>query len=175
MAETYQQFKVRVTDGQNLVEIDPIDLNEATKNEPYAYVQKLRAEQKAAILAKHKRVVKKPFVTSEIVQGEVSEDVPELVSPAEPLSSSTSDCTPEPLSTDLQELQAVKQQYDAGKIDLLREENRASELDLRQRKQVFTEMVFAWIMGVFSGYGVYLVTKDIYSFVSQFLIRFFTK
>jgi hypothetical protein len=171
MAETYQQFKVRVTDGQNLVEIDPIDLNEATKNEPYAYVQKLRAEQKAAILAKHKRVVKKPFVTSEIVQGEVSEDVPELVSPAEPLSSSTSDIIPEPLSTNC----PVLKQDDTHKLDVLREENRASELDLRQRKQVFTEMVFAWIMGVFSGYGVYLVTKDIYSFVSQFLIRFFTK
>lgn len=163
MAETYQQFKTRVTDGKNLVELDPAVINEATKNEPFAYVQKLRAEHKAAIMAKHKRVVKKPFVTSEIVQGEVSEtpQTPPVVeeSVPEPLLSSTSP-------------QGYDPKHD---LDMLRERNRESELIQRRRQVDMQEMVFAWIMGVFSGYGIYLVTKEVWSSVAKFLLNFFAK
>ena len=62
--ESYNEFKVRVTDGENLSEIDPVPLFENLKVERSEYVDRLKREHRAAVLARHSRVTKRPIITS---------------------------------------------------------------------------------------------------------------
>jgi hypothetical protein len=152
--ETYNEFKVRVTDGKNLTEVDPIELYDELKSERYDYVNKLKQEHRAAIMARHTRVTKRPKITSQVSAGEVvnTEEAP-LVTSTDDLQNSSNECPP-------------------MDIDYLREKNREKELEVKTRAIVFKEMIFGYFMGIFSGVGIYFTFKEIWSLLIKGVFTF---
>lgn len=168
MEETYNEFKVRVTDGQNLTDVDPVELYEELKSERYDYVNKLKQEHRAAIMARHTRVTKRPKITSQVSAGEVSEEGPFLTDhPALHGPAINATITDSPLQNSSNEVAEEK-----PSLDYLREENRQKELELRTRGLVLKEMIFGYFMGIFSGVGIYFTFKEIWSLLIKGVFTF---
>lgn len=157
--ETYNQFKVRVTDGQNLSEVDPVTLYEDLKSERSEYVDTLKREHRAAVLARHNRVTKRPIITSEVSHGEVglNPDKEEPIIDSQP--SSTEPVAPaEPAKVVPKEPSIERMQ-----------------LELSLRHACLIEHAFASIMGILAGIGGYVVTREFISLISGVFVKLFAK
>jgi hypothetical protein len=151
--ETYQQFKIRVTDGKNLSEVDPLPLHEALKSERSEYVDKLKKEHRAAVLARHGRVTKRPIITSEISHGEVGDREEPIVPPELTESPSPSSNKPRP-----EQVLFLSQ---------------AQEYKLR--KFIFFENLIASILGIFAGLGIYVFTKEVIKTFGSLYLNYFAQ
>ena len=161
--ESYNEFKVRVTDGENLSEIDPVPLFENLKVERSEYVDRLKREHRAAVLARHSRVTKRPIITSEVSHGEVSEQ-PDKEEPILSGKDSTS-------NTNVKRRSSIEKKEEPTK-KLSKERLR---LEIAIRRTCLIEHAFASIMGILAGIGAYVVTKEFIHFAKALFIKWFTK
>lgn len=157
--ETYNEFKVRVTDGQNLSEVDPVPLYESLKSERSEYVDRLKKEHRTAVLARHNRATKRPIITSEVTSGEVSTtDKEELIVEGDAIDSDPRTCSSS-------ECQAISYQ----------EKTKRMEIELGLRSTILLEHCFASIMGILAGIGAYVVTKEFSRLCWSLIAKFFDK